>query len=190
MAQIKPKSFFGGSFLIIFLIFAYYYKTNIQIIHNSSKKFKPYENEQSQLHKIERVVSKYPCEFIEKVPTSQPCDYQAKLRINIGIYDESFMSKEELYVSRLYINTVKMSVLNVFYNDYFGILDGSFYPQFSKSQGITMVGVRRLDNVQMILEDIILRGIGGDFIELGVFRGGLCIFAQAIFQIFGSRPQT
>ena len=36
----------------------------------------------------------------------------------------------------------------------------------------------------MVLEDVILRQVNGDFIELGVWKGGLCVFAKAIFHAY------
>ena len=37
---------------------------------------------------------------------------------------------------------------------------------------------------EILLEDIINRDVKGDFIEAGVWKGGLCIFAAAIFQAY------
>jgi len=47
-----------------------------------------------------------------------------------------------------------------------------------------MSGIRRIDSLQLILEDVILRQLDGDFIELGVWKGGLCILATSIFQAY------
>ena len=47
-----------------------------------------------------------------------------------------------------------------------------------------MTGFRRIDNLQMVLEDIIVRRLDGDFIELGVWKGGLCILATSIFHAY------
>jgi O-methyltransferase len=44
----------------------------------------------------------------------------------------------------------------------------------------TMVGFKRLDNLQMCIESVIQRGIEGDLIETGVWRGGACIFMRAV----------
>ena len=51
--------------------------------------------------------------------------------------------------------------------------------------GHTMVGFKRLDNLQMCVEDIIRRGVPGDLIETGVWRGGSTIFMRAILQAHG-----
>jgi hypothetical protein len=48
--------------------------------------------------------------------------------------------------------------------------------------GFTMVGRKRLDNVQHCVEDIIARGVAGDFVETGVWRGGTTILMRAILK--------
>jgi hypothetical protein len=48
--------------------------------------------------------------------------------------------------------------------------------------GFTMVGRKRLDNVQLCVEDIIARGVSGDFVETGVWRGGTTILMRAILK--------
>ena len=49
----------------------------------------------------------------------------------------------------------------------------------------TMVGLRRLDNVQMCMDQVLADGIPGDFIETGVWRGGVCIFMRAVLEAYG-----
>jgi O-methyltransferase len=49
----------------------------------------------------------------------------------------------------------------------------------------TMVGLKRLDNIQMCVTDVIQRGVPGDLIETGVWRGGSCIFMRAILKAYG-----
>ena len=49
----------------------------------------------------------------------------------------------------------------------------------------TMVGLKRLDNLQYCCESVINEGIEGDFIETGVLRGGACIFMRAVLKAYG-----
>ena len=49
-------------------------------------------------------------------------------------------------------------------------------------QAQTMVGLSRLDNLQYLLEDVIERGVEGDVIETGVWRGGASIFMRAVLK--------
>eukprot|EP00435_Cladocopium_sp_Y103_P071654 s1005_g38.t1 len=51
--------------------------------------------------------------------------------------------------------------------------------------GFTMVGLVRLKNVADILWQVISNKIPGDFAELGVWRGGTCIFAKSILNAMG-----
>jgi hypothetical protein len=48
-----------------------------------------------------------------------------------------------------------------------------------------MVGHRRLDNVQACLEDVISRGVPGDLVETGVWRGGTTILMRALLKQHG-----
>lgn len=54
----------------------------------------------------------------------------------------------------------------------------------------TMIGSKRLDNLQYCLETVLEDGIAGDFIETGVWRGGACIFARAVFQAHGDASRV
>lgn len=49
----------------------------------------------------------------------------------------------------------------------------------------TMVGLRRLDNVQACVTDVLREGVPGDLIEAGVWRGGTTIFMRAILAAYG-----
>ncbi|MBB0228893.1 macrocin O-methyltransferase [Streptomyces calidiresistens] len=49
----------------------------------------------------------------------------------------------------------------------------------------TMVGLRRLDDVHACLERVVADGVPGDFVETGVWRGGVCIFARAFLAARG-----
>lgn len=55
-------------------------------------------------------------------------------------------------------------------------LEGRDWPQNAH----TMIGTRRLDNLQFCMEDVLRRNVPGDFIETGAWRGGACIFMRAI----------
>lgn len=53
--------------------------------------------------------------------------------------------------------------------------------------GETMIGLRRLDNIKACATDVIRRGIPGDLIEAGVWRGGAAIYMRAILKAYGER---
>jgi hypothetical protein len=56
--------------------------------------------------------------------------------------------------------------------------------------GFTMVGIRRLENVQECIEDVIRNNVPGDFIETGVWRGGTTIFMRALLKLHGITDRT
>jgi O-methyltransferase len=49
----------------------------------------------------------------------------------------------------------------------------------------TMVGLRRLNNIQSCIEQVVADGIPGDLIECGVWRGGAAIFMRAALAALG-----
>ena len=59
--------------------------------------------------------------------------------------------------------------------------DGKIWPGYAH----TMIGMKRLNNLQMAVETVIKEGIEGDLIETGVWRGGACILMRAILAAYG-----
>ena len=53
----------------------------------------------------------------------------------------------------------------------------------------TMIGLARLDNIQACATDVLRRGVPGDLIETGVWRGGAVIFMRAILKAYGDRSR-
>ena len=49
----------------------------------------------------------------------------------------------------------------------------------------TMIGRRRLDNIQHCVDDVIAQGVPGDLLEAGVWRGGAVIFMRALLEARG-----
>nr|MDQ3625461.1 TylF/MycF family methyltransferase [Verrucomicrobiota bacterium] len=48
----------------------------------------------------------------------------------------------------------------------------------------TMIGMKRLDNIQACACDVIRNSVPGDFIETGVWRGGASIFMEGILKAY------
>ncbi len=63
--------------------------------------------------------------------------------------------------------------------------DGADWPLF----GYTMIGRKRLDNVEFGVRDVVGRGVPGDLVETGSWRGGCCIFMRALLRELGD-PRT
>lgn len=49
----------------------------------------------------------------------------------------------------------------------------------------TMIGLKRLDNLQSCVERILEDGVPGDLIEAGVWRGGAAIFMRGVLKAYG-----
>jgi hypothetical protein len=54
----------------------------------------------------------------------------------------------------------------------------------------TMVGIKRLDNLQFCVEEILKNKVPGDLIETGVWRGGASILMRAVLKIYGITDRT
>jgi O-methyltransferase len=54
----------------------------------------------------------------------------------------------------------------------------------------TMIGLRRLDNLDRCIRDVLTRRVPGDLIETGVWRGGACIFMRAMLKAYGERDRA
>ena len=81
----------------------------------------------------------------------------------------------------LYLELLKKVLVDQIYDPSIARLDGADWPK----NGLTMIGLKRLDNIEECAIDILERGIEGDFLEAGVWRGGAAIFMRAILKNFG-----
>ena len=52
--------------------------------------------------------------------------------------------------------------------------------------GLTMVGIKRLDNLQNLITNILANNVAGDFVECGVWRGGSSIFMRGVLKAYNS----
>jgi O-methyltransferase len=59
--------------------------------------------------------------------------------------------------------------------------EGAIWPGYAH----TMIGLKRMDNLQYCVETALREGIPGDLIETGVWRGGACIFMRALLAAHG-----
>lgn len=87
-------------------------------------------------------------------------------------------------LERHIIDLTMKTILGVIYEKWDGQLDGHNWPPDS-SKACSMIGLRRMQNLQFLLEETIRLNISGDFIETGVWRGGAAILAATIFKTYG-----
>lgn len=108
--------------------------------------------------------------------------------LTASIYEESAWevkaSRSKNYLKNLFLKYLKTKSLllvktNVF--DESKREEGKDWPLF----GYTMTGHRRLENVQMCVEDVLRNEVPGDLIETGAWRGGTTIFMRALLNAYG-----
>lgn len=54
----------------------------------------------------------------------------------------------------------------------------------------TMIGLKRLENLQHCVTEVIRKNIPGDLIETGVWRGGASIFMRAVLKAYGDQTRS
>lgn len=97
----------------------------------------------------------------------------------------------------LYIDLLKKCVANTIYCDG-DQMSGKItpYDQNSRTFGLdwpekahTMIGLKRLDNIDYCLREILANNIAGDCIETGVWRGGATILMRGILKAFQDKTR-
>lgn len=58
------------------------------------------------------------------------------------------------------------------------------------SQAHSMIGLRRMNNLQACIEQVLADGVPGDLIETGVWRGGATIFMRGVLKAYGVTDRT
>jgi len=112
-----------------------------------------------------------------------------------------------LKYDELYVDLLKRCVSNSIYDDDLDLLRATFkqdkdtkrlvaenaiaadprkkyHGLIWPSRAHTMIGLPRLENLQMCVETVVREEIPGDFIETGVWRGGASIFMRGILKAF------
>jgi len=106
---------------------------------------------------------------------------------------------------RLYLDLLKRCLLNLIYEDpairfTWDDSDQSTLVPFDcekrcsgldwPSHAHTMIGMRRLDNIETLVTNVLETDIPGDLIEAGVWRGGATIFMRGILEAHGVTDRT
>lgn len=98
---------------------------------------------------------------------------------------------------KLYLDMVQKCIINKIYEDpnqdlWSPHVFNSEHRELGRdwpSQAHSMIGNRRMTNLRQVTEFVIANNIPGDFIETGVWRGGACIMARAVFKAYGVRDR-
>ena len=98
-----------------------------------------------------------------------------------------------------YIDLLKRCLTNVVYGGDPNLLHGESRPYDLQvrvhgrdwpARAHTMIGLKRLDNLQFCVQDVLARGVPGDLIETGVWRGGAVILMRGVLKAFGVMDRT
>jgi hypothetical protein len=135
MAHFIIMRFFSALTLAMLIVLYIIYGNYSQVKINGNSR-----QHTSQLFEIQAIVQDNPCSNTNTndiKTAARPCEYQQKIKYRVGIFlensenfltDHLSMSKSELHLARLYINTIKLSITNAFYIQFNGLIDGSAWP--------------------------------------------------------------
>lgn len=101
-------------------------------------------------------------------------EYIERFRLKLKLLGVNFPENNDAGVF-IYNEKLLQSYLGALY-------DGTIWPE----NGETMIGFKRLTNIEECIIDVLKNNIQGDFIETGVWRGGACIFMSLILQQFNN----
>lgn len=103
------------------------------------------------------------------------------------------MNADEL--RKMYLDLMRKCLVGVIYDDPPLEWKGQGVRQFSShdreigmdwpSRAHSMIGSKRMLQLQRAAEFVLQEGIRGDFIETGVWRGGACIMMRAVLKAYG-----
>jgi hypothetical protein len=101
----------------------------------------------------------------------------------------------------LYLDLMEHSLLDLVYENHpqvrrqlagevsvADILQGDEYDY--PARAYTMIGLERLRNIRTLVEDVIARGVPGDLLEAGAWRGGATIYMRAVLAAHGVRDRS
>ncbi len=104
---------------------------------------------------------------------------------------------------QLYLDLLKRSLLGMIYEDpptsaptVGGYRTEIYIAKFRElgrdlpSQAHSMIGLRRMNNLQACIEQVLADNVPGDLIETGVWRGGATIFMRGILRAYGVANRT
>ena len=89
-----------------------------------------------------------------------------------------------------FLNLFKLSLLDLLYEDdprmRRSAVEGWDWP----TRGFSMIGLRRLNNLEQCFEHVVSNNVPGDLIETGVWRGGAAIFMRALLAAWGAADRA
>ena len=99
--------------------------------------------------------------------------------INMFNYNRSLLKRIFISIINKALERTKIGLVIKYDFSKENRINGKIWPRYAD----TMIGIKRLNNLQECLEDVLNKIMEGDFIETGVWRGGACILMNAILTI-------
>jgi hypothetical protein len=121
-------------------------------------------------------------------------DQNTEKALILAMDEASFGDPQELY-----LNLIKLCLTRLLFPDCCVDLElrptRQFDPEARRNgqdwpnEAETMVGLKRLDNVEFCCRDVMQQNIPGDLVETGVWRGGASILMSAVLKAYGNRSR-
>ena len=107
--------------------------------------------------------------------------------------EDSGVSRYVYYSQKLYLDLLVKSLLGLIYEDPpFPRFGGETFNLETRLKGLdwptkayTMVGFKRLMNARQLAETVLWENVPGDFLEAGVWRGGVGILLRGVLSAYG-----
>jgi hypothetical protein len=92
--------------------------------------------------------------------------------------------------ARLYLDLLKRSLTNTIFAAEPDAAEGSTpryveaaIRHYQQGPAVSMLPLARMDNLEAAIVDVVARGVPGDLVETGVWRGGATIFMRAVLKV-------
>jgi hypothetical protein len=124
-----------------------------------------------------------PDEIEDKLMTFFSWLRETRERRSQARYERNKLRKIALYAERYGVKTAAACSFQpgTAEDDYLRSLKGKV-----QDEGLTMLGSHKLDTLRYCAEDCLRRGVAGDFIETGVWKGGATILLAGVLQAWGN----
>ena len=139
--------------------------------------------------------------FYDSVVVIEKSQHKNRFALKTGkssVYTSNTISQTEFDIFYLKLKILGSEIPQgfdpiLFYYD-LGFLKGLLQEKYDgvnwPEKGETMIGYKRLTNLEFCVIETIKNNIPGDLIETGVWRGGACIFTRALLKLFNVTDKT
>lgn len=94
--------------------------------------------------------------------------------------------------AQLYLDLLKRALTNTIFNREPDASEGSTpryveaaIKNYQQGSAVSMLPLARMNNLQACIADVVEKGVPGDLVETGVWRGGATIYMRAVLKVLG-----